>query len=353
MGELGPEQQPASPFLEQRRDKEFDRVRSFSDSLERIDAIQLADFNLDLNQPEPAEQLITHYLNHERAGGAVLSLHPDFKPFTDSSSVHFQARKARGGKHSAHGVFFGDLIFDNQVLLSAAVKPHWDNADRSCMKDYLNNESVGMLGLNSLQPLGFLLDKEGDAYSFTALEDSLTTLDTIDWSNFYPDINANPAMKEMWSQVARQMAYVHSIGSVMHGDLAARNIAIRADSGGVSFIDWERAHISLQQPRDAEVRYAYSHIDVVSLLESMCIPPHADMKAGIGIFYDKSGDWWQGFSDLVYNEYRSLRLEYAEQGNHHQAVLAEVKDELQALDTSLKGDMEMMQMVCSDIPKPS
>jgi hypothetical protein len=351
MGEFGPEQQPASPFLEQRRDKEFDRVRSFGSSLERLDTIQLADFSLDLDQPQPAEQFIKHFLDHERLGGAVLYLHPQYKLFTERDSVSIEPLVARTGKHSAHGVFFGNLVFDNQLLLPAAVKPHWDSPERSCMKDYLNNDAVNMLGLNSLQPLGFLLDRDGDAYSFTALEDSLTTLDTIDWSNFYPDINNNIGMREIWSQVARQLAYVHSIGSVMHGDLAARNIAIRADEGGVSFIDWERAHISKQQPRDAEVRYAYSHIDLSTLLESMCIPPHAEMKAGIGIFYDKPGDWWQGFIDLFYNEYRGLRLEYAEQGNHNGTVLTEVKDELGALEASLRGDMDMMQHVCASLPK--
>jgi len=209
------------------------------------------------------------------------------------------------------------------------------------------------LGIYTVTPAGILLSsKEKEkAYSMTLLEEGLTTLDSIDWSNYYPDIEQNPGMNELWRAVSGQSAMLHSEGNKAHGDMAARNIATGTESA-VFFIDWEYATIGRQAPRDAEGRYTNSYADLSVLLESMCLPPHANIggKAGIGIFYGKQGDWWEGFCRIFYDEYIHTRTELSTQGGHHKQTECEVAEELHELTRTLRQNMEMMKCICDSIP---
>lgn len=320
------------------------RVDQFTRTVRGLDQLMVATVEIDFAAEQPVYMAASQFMNtHDTSYG--LYLPPELKK--DREGVEdFYPRISRGGKRSGHGVFFGDLKFTDGQTLPVAVKPHWDEPVHSCLKDYLNNLAVLRIGVETLRPAGFLFSSDTKtAYSMTLLEDGLTTLDSVDWSSFYPDILKNQGMINIWKLMAENLAYIHAIGSINHGDIAARNIA-QTPEGNLFFIDWERARISLATPRDAEVRYSYSHPDLLTLIESMCYPTHDNFKAGIGVFYQKEGDWWQGFSELVFDHYKADRIAYAEQGSHHEQNLRDVKEELAVLEQELKSDMVMFHDIC-------
>jgi len=332
-------------------EKELERVTAFQSTLGSIVEIKPVSTEMNLKEVNPVDDKVEHFMRYERLGKTALYLDPGFQDYKSSEEIRFEPLTTRVGKNSMHGVFFGNLVFDEQGEVPVAVKPYVDDKpNQASSKDYFNNVAVKELGISSLLPVGFVIDGKDQAYSMTRLEDSLTTLDSIDWSGFYPNIDEHRGMREIWSQTARQLALVHSLGSIMHGDIAARNIGIAPDNGGAILIDWEHSHISLHSPRDAEVRYSYSHNDLNTLVESMCLPRHINFKPGIGIFYGKDGDWWGTFDELFYEEYASLRADYAVLGNHKGAVAASVNEELEVLENSLKDSMVMQKDICSQIP---
>ena len=124
--------------------------------------------------------------------------------------------------------------------------------------------------------------------------------------------------------------------------MAVRNIAQRPDNGGVFFIDWEKSRISAAQPRDAEVRYNNSFTDLKELIESMARPsegqaPPGELKVGIGLLRGSLEQQWAGWEQLVFNEYRALRLEYADEKS-----LRDVQDEMIELESSLRQHLRLV-----------
>lgn len=318
------------------RAPEMTRVYQFWETLGRTALIKPAHFQFDFKDVAPVEQATRRFFNYDMEAQPTLYLEPSQDEELQTQRLTgFWPRVTRGGKRTRHGVFFGDLIFNDDRQLPVAIKPHDDDrpgAKESCLRDYTNNLAAGELGFFSLEPVGFLLDYDR-SYSITRLQESLTTLDSIDWSNFYPDTNDHPGMMQIWSQVARRLADLHVDGSMMHGDLAARNIAITSDSQ-VFFIDWEFASLDLKEPRDVEVKFGYSFADLDLLVACMCMPT---TQGGIGIFSGKAGDWWKGFCDFFFDEYEALRLD-AVKGTKRQVV---VEEEIQELTRSLEESFEM------------
>lgn len=328
-------------------DTELERVQRFEEMLGHLSSVRTLDFRLDLQRDnEPVEAAVQRFLSYDYTGKPELFIADDQGDFSDVDVNFFAPRIARGGKRSNHGVFFGDLRFDDETSLAVAVKPYTEAANLACLRDHGNNVAARALGFSSLKPIGFLLEGNERAYSMTKLDEDITTLDTIDWSQFYPNFTNNPGMIMIFSQIARRMALIHAEGNKNHGDLAGRNIAVTTDDQ-VFFIDWEKANISLKPPRDAEVRYSNSHADLSVLLESLCLPPHADFKAGLGVFFGKGGDWWEGFCELIFNEYIDLREVMADAGSHHKRVKADIKEELDQLTISLRKGMEMERDICT------
>lgn len=329
-------------------DVELNRVREFALVLEQGVGLELSDVMLDLTEETPVENAISRFRTYDYKGVPTLYLDKPFQ-IGEGDKASFTPRISRGGKSSFHGVFFGDMQLGDYSV-PVAVKPHKaDGAIRSCLSDYLGNHAVRSLNFHNLTPVGFIIDNEERAYSLTVLDESLTTLDSIDWSDFYPEIEGNPGMQEIWREISAQAAILHASGSASHGDFAARNIATSAD-GGVFLIDWEKSRLSTGEPRDVEVRYNHSHADLSVLLESMCLPPHADFKSGIGIFYGKEGDWWDGFCKIFFDEYKSIRLHEATKGSHHKKREKDVSEELKQLESDLKVETKMMRAICADIP---
>jgi hypothetical protein len=324
---------------------ELERINDFSAVLGRLVDIRVTPVEFDFTDNQPVEIAAQRLLFYERKAVPSLYLHPtvDLAGTPTLEPPSFTPRKTRSGKRSGHGVFFGDLEFSDGQQLSVAVKPHTVDSETSCLTDYLSNCAVNELGFFGLQPVGFIMEAgQKTAYSLTYLEETLTTLDSIDWTRFYPNIHGNPGMQEIWLRTARQLALLHSNGSMNHGDFAPRNIATTA-VGDLFFIDWEKAQVNMMQPRDAEIRFGLSQTDLLTLLESFCRPRSDNYKAGIGLFSGKEGDWWQSFCDFFYDEYVAFRHELAAVGSHHTSKQAEVEEELVELNRSLQNSMDLFR----------
>lgn len=337
-----PEQLPGNevePNLERQR------IEEFRQTLNLINIVKPLEVEFDRNDEEPVTRAIERFKMYDLESTSGLYLAPNYKDEITSIEgfTPFMAR----GRRSAHGVFLGELHIHSGKVIPVAVKPHRvAQIFESCTKDYFSNAAIREFGFDTLEPVGMIIDHKR-AYSMTLLEETLTTIDSIDWRNFLNSLEENPGMLETWQHIGRLLGTFHAMGSMMHGDLAARNIATTAE-GAVLFIDWERARISLSSPRDAEIRYGYSYADLACLLDSMCLPTTHEFKAGIGLFYGHNVDWWESFCDLVFDEYCAYRLEIARLGNHHAAKEADVVNELEQLRRSLREDARIFQDALSN-----
>lgn len=335
---------------EQRGDRELQRVMEFSQVLGSVASFSSITLSYESESDKPVQDAIHRFETYESIGIPTMYLEKRYEKL--QGELSFDPRISRGGKRSFHGVFFGDLIIGDNEPIPLAVKPHiGDSALHTCIGEYVNNEVIRSMNFPNLSPVGFLVASRDRAYTFTIRDDLLTTLDSLDWSGFYPETENNPVMREMWDNIAQQVAILHQDGNRSHGDLAARNIAMTAE-GGILIIDWEKARLNTQKgtTKDAEARYASSSLDLLTLVESITRPPHDEFKAGIGILYGKEVDWWQAFCDIFFDEYKATRLILAEQGPHHKRTETEVEEELEELENSLRLHIEMMQEVCSQIP---
>lgn len=332
-------------------DREQDNARSFQELLIRNYRTGPTEINVETQgmfpEPDPVQSAKNRFKSYGEQD--VFYLEKPFYQPEHQTNMAFQPRITRGGKRSYHGVIFGDLLIGSNQTVPVAVKPHKDdNAIDSCLSEYFNNEAVRQLGFHNLDPVGFIVRSEDEAYTLTVMDDSISTLDTIDWSNFYPDISTDPGMQDIWRQISYQTAVLHAHGNMSHGDLAARNITTTIE-GGVFMIDWEKARINLTSPRDAEVRYNHSYSDLSVLLKSMCRPAHSSFKAGVGLFYGKSMDWWDGFEEIFFDIYKQTRYDIAINGNHSKQTVLDVKEEIVALEDNLRNDMQMMRDICDSI----
>lgn len=335
-------------------DLEKQRVDEFFETLGRISLVKEIEYEFDFDtDQEPIKNTASRFkaydYNHqpgiylEKGYSEILSKLDDFSPLM-----------ARGRK-SVNGVFFGTLPLINDgnenSELGIAVKPYrFDNPQRGCFNDFFSNAAVTALGFDTLKPVGMVVE-ENRAYSLTELEPSLTTFDMTDWEYFYPNVDEHPGMTEDWRHVAKIVALLHSatnsdttVGNVSHGDLWPRNIGSTPD-GNVILFDWEKSHISLMPPRDTEIKYGFTYLDIAPILESMCRPVDDPFKAGLGIFTNKGGNWWKGFEEIFYDEYLTWRRELAEIGKHHTVRLLQTEEELNQLTISLKEDIGVLQNI--------
>jgi len=336
-------------------DREFVRAREFVDTIGLVSEIAPNEIRLDLGEVNPMKDAISRYQTYEHRGHPTLFLANAMQlgQANPGEGLAFTPRISRGGKRSFHGVFFGDFDIGSELSIPVAVKPHVDQPSESCLKDYLSNGAVKRIGLHTLRNVGYVMS-ETRAYSMTVLDDTLDTFDSLDWSGFLPNIYENPGMQDMWRELAGQTAFLHAKGSMSHGDLAGRNVAIGSE-GSAFVIDWEKARLSFVPPRDVEAQFSNSYLDLSVLLESMCLPPHAEFKAGLGIFYGKTQDWWQGFQDIFFDEYKEVRIMEATTRTSYnrrfsrKKLLGDVKEELSELERTLRSDIVMYQEICENI----
>jgi hypothetical protein len=291
---------------------------------------------LRLDTSTPVHDTVNDFLQHDKAPyqtGLYVDASQD--GFLEAGAMSFIPRRSRGGKRSAHGVIFGDLLFEDGSSTAVAVKPHEVDSEVSCATDYFTNIAARDLELETLKPVGMIMGPEG-SYSLTKLESALDTLDNVNWETAAKHDKGDNDIMTVWDQVARQTAMLHSLGGVSHGDLAARNIATTPDNGSVFFIDWEKAEVSTLPPRDAEMQFAHSWRDMSSLMESMALP-RTHLKGGINLLSGYE-DKWQGFRELVFDEYAATRMGFA--ANPQQQY--ETSSVLKELENSLRAHLELI-----------
>lgn len=327
-------------------DPDAKRVAEFINVLGRISAATTCNPDFDFDRDElPVDAAERRFINNQLTGELTF-----FGFETDELPISFEARVARGGKRSNHGVFFGDLNFSDHSV-AVAVKPHHDNASKTCFGDYFKGCAVRQLGTYTLKPFGFIIGEVGDnrAYSMTELEDGVSTLDSIDWSTYLPDDSLHPGMQELWRSTREQAAVLHAEGRISHGDMAARNIATTTE-GSTFFIDWELACIKATKSNNVQARVEQSYIDLQKLLESMASPPNAkNITPGIGLLFNKEVDWWGAFDDIFFEGYRQARIMLAENSEQPKMVKKDVEIELDVLERNLRRDTEMMKEICKTI----
>lgn len=266
--------------------------------------------------------------------------------------VGFEPFISRGGKASGHGVFFGALQFADGMELAVAVKPHFSNendpeskrnAESSCLQDYFGNVAAKKCGFESLEPVGFILDEDGTPYSLTVLDQTLDTLDNINWTHFFEEGFDTIGMKDLLYKVAMITALLHNNGESFHGDLAARNIATNI-YGQVFLIDWEYGNVTNSPAPDAEERFGKSWVDLRKLLQSMIRP--ANIKdPGVGMFEHCKESYWDNFKELFFDDYLEARKQLAQQGSHHMKKLRDTEAELQQLENSLHLEADKWQQI--------
>ncbi|MEO5627532.1 MAG: lipopolysaccharide kinase InaA family protein [Candidatus Saccharimonadales bacterium] len=349
--------QPIPAGYEHLEDQELQRVQVFNDAISQVSKICVSTVELDLESEHPTDEAIVRFRTYDAGEEPTFFISEGLaqSSFLASENLSFEPRVSRGGKSTHHGVFFGNLRVGADQLIPVAVKPHETNPIDSCLRDYLNNDAVQKLGFYTPESVGYIIsgtENEKTAYSLSLLDETLTTLEGINWSDFFPDTTQNPGMQEIWREVSQQIAIIHAHGNMSHGDLAPRNIATSAE-GGVFIIDWEKANLSLAPVTDTKVSLLRSHSDLSILLESMCRPTHVKFKTGIGLFYGKDGDWWQGFCDIFFDEYCEVRRMEASTGTKPRQGgkqrLDEVEDELAKLTEMLKEDIQMYQETCATL----
>ncbi len=340
-------------------DAELERVCDFLETLETIRSVRPFETTIDFAERTPVDLAVQRFLHcehieHDRSTRLYLEPRTASRFITGGLvEVDFLPRTSRAGKSSRHGVFFGDLGFvsPSNSLLPVAVKPYDEDYPRDfCVREYLNNVGFREQSLDCPRPIGLVLARD-KAYFLSELDETLTTLDSIDWSDFHGSMDENPGMREIWSHVAKITAVLHSIGISAHCDLVPRNIAINAD-GSMRFIDLEESQIDTTPPRDAEVRFGNSYKDLKVLVEAMCRPLKIPQipgvtpggithMVGIGLFNQPDRDWWVDFCNLFFDEYAQDRLALARNGSHHSRQEAEVQSEIDSLRQTLTGNVAM------------
>lgn len=148
-------------------------------------------------------------------------------------STRFNERKdwAEGRRDSAHGVFFGELelgIDDGSTIdLPIAAKPY-PLFERSravhefAALEYFQNRT----DMRSFFPIGFWVTSVGEAVILTAFEETVVSLDNVDWS-----MTGEDALVEHFDlftalqKSAQTLARLH-ISGLIHRDAQIKNMAV-------------------------------------------------------------------------------------------------------------------------------
>lgn len=328
---------------------ELERIDQFRETLGRIEVKPLTT-QIDINEVYPAAVAKRDFFNNNYQPGPCFYALPEIAHELAEDLTGFEPYVSRGGKASAHGVFFGALTFADGFELPVAVKPHSVNedsvysrreAEESCLRDYFTNSAATKSGFESLEPVGFILDDGGNSYSLTVLDEKLTSLESNEWREFFRKGFVNTGMREQLYKVALNAASLHDTGYSYHGDLAPRNIATNL-YGQVFFIDWEKGNLTKAEAPDIEERFGKSWIDLKTLMQGMVKPPYGN-DPGIGMFKYCEGDWWNCFKDVVLDDYLETRRMLASQGSHHMIRLKATESELVQLEHALHLEMDKLQ----------
>lgn len=330
-----------------------EKVAEFQEFLHHahVESVQV---NIDPDAEIPAAEAQSRFTRLHYPTLPTLFVVPEMYEFAEEGILGFEPFTSRSGNASRHGVFFGAIICNDGSQIAAAVKPHDLSAgtgpryldEESCLKEFFANAAAQKLGFEGLQPLGFAHNREGTFYSLTLLNESLDTLDTLDWTSFCAENFTNIGMKEIMHKTALQAAFLHqngksNKGDSFHGDMAARNVAIDLD-GHVFFIDWEDGVVTNASTCDIEERFGRSLTDIKAFMVSLARPAGLKYNPGLGIF-EHSSDWWVDFKDIFLDDYIETRLAIAATGTHHMRTLNQTREELVQLQHTLSLHMQQLE----------
>lgn len=331
-------------------DRELQRIEDFQDTLGKI-SIHSIDPTIDMSHPRPASIAVDRFLSTSDLPEKALYLLPEYTTaLGEAELLGFEPYVSTGSKTSGHGVFFGALYFADGRELEVAVKPH-DAKDPdpeilrkmqvSCLGDFYKNLAAHEAKFEGLHSVGVVIDKSGVPYSLTLLDSDLSTLDSIDWTNFHKEGFDDTGMRILWDKAAVLVADVHDEDDSSHGDLAPRNFATHPE-GLLELIDWEMGNVTNFRS-DLRTRTKRTHDDLRRLMYSMLNPPDIGKLSGVDMFKEFNGDWWDGFRDVFFDTYQDWRLALAQQGSHKAQVVRETEEEMAEVAEKLRMDALIFQ----------
>lgn len=238
------------------------------------------------------------------------------------NKISFERRRT-GPKKSSHGVFFGDLNIGG-VNYSVAMRPYSEAAAKDSILDYSRNKIAIQRCMGNLAHLGVLGFEDGPKYVVTLLEEGLSTLDSMDWSEFRNDPESKPSepLVNILNGAAREIAYAHH-KNIGHGDLAARNIAVTTRSA-IFLIDWEKAQVHKESYTDVEVRFGSVMKDMRLFIPSLINSPEHPLEPGLGLLDRNRSfeDNWAILSAKFVEPYEQWRSDFVsgmhkERLDHH------------------------------------
>ena len=322
------------------------RIAEFQQTLARVGLTELTYTRVDTGQADPAfAAQKSFFAGPDFKGEPTFYLNSDVAHEFTSDIVDFEPFVSRG-KGSAHQVFFGALMLADGSEVHVAIKPYESDptdpsqryaAEENCFRDYFTNVAAKDCGFESLESVGFILDQEGYPYSLTLLEESLSTLDSINWTRFYEQGYETVGMRELIHKVALLTAWLHSNGDSFHGDLALRNVATNPH-GHVFFIDWEKGKVTNLPSGDVEERFGKSWLDLKTFLADIAKPTKCE-NPGAGLFTLCEEDWWTAFKDIFLDDYVEYRKRFVQQGSHRTQRMRDTADELAQLENDLHKEM--------------
>lgn len=322
------------------------KVQEFASLLSSIEVVPM-EFEVDVSSQNPSVDVMREVQVSSDFKTPKFFVIPELFESVSKRLVGFEPVVASGVQGSRHGVFFGDLVFDDWSEIAVAVKPYVSptdevnekrKAESECLNDFFTTTAARESGFESIVPLGFILDADGTPYSITLLDEGIDTLDTFDWTNFFDEDFDSQNMRNILTKLAFHAAILHEHGDSFHGDLAPRNAAYTME-GNVFLIDWEYGKVTSHSSGDPEEHFGRTFTDLKSMMLAMMDPTDLKHNPGIGLFESAKGPWWDAFQETFFLDYAECRRMLATQGSHHQKKLQQTSQEITMLEHMLQETM--------------
>lgn len=246
------------------------------------------------------------------------------------------------GETSAHKVFFALLTSDDDRL-RVAVKPFASGeVDRKAITDWSNTLLARKSGLDTFQPLGFMICN-GLGYTLTERQDDIDPMDNLDWSRalIMPDLYKS--MIEDAKKSGPALARLNHLG-IFHGDPQMKN-GVLTQRGSMHWIDWEAATF-INRSRDYQTSEEVTLIhhktvrDLRVLFSSLA---RSVDNNGVGLLQGQTAlAQFQSFNELILTPYiderlRLIETEYPSKVQDAYSELAFVEQEIS--DYIKNGDL--------------
>lgn len=249
-----------------------------------------------------AHKAIEEKLLHEGDG---LYLSEEYGWLAGEELDSFDVLRTAKAETSANGVFFG-VVSDSKTQkgLPVAVKPCEERPGKAYV-DWANNAMMGMQGLRTFSPVGFLTKGE-NTFSITELETDVETLDNSNWQDVLKKMEdpKYDQQRELLRKIGIITGELHG-KDIVHNDTQFKNVAVNI-TGQVFYIDWESA-IFLPEGLPQELRIKRMAHDLSVIATSAACRQE---EKGVGLLADFSPSLrWEYFRDYVFNPYMDVMLD--------------------------------------------